>query len=112
MRRIDVHDHNCCPATSCQTDKVGTIPGKMPFPPLAPGIEEDADAPRAGITATQVACFRQVAVLARPCEGSWVVGAAMFFRNDVFKVKRKEWQIAFVEQAILATVAGPSADQG
>src|SRR5438128_733291 len=111
MRDVDVQYGNRCAATSGESDHPGTVPRKMPLPPLAAGIEEHDHPACDYVAATQIARFSEIAIVARPGERLGIVRAAVLFGNDVLDVERIKRQVILMEVAILAAPPGTRADQ-
>src|SRR6267143_2851481 len=111
MRLIDVQYRDSRPTADGQAEQARPVPEEVALPALAARIEEHDDTSGLGVTATQVAGFREVAVVARPCEHVGIVSAPMFLGENVLDVERKERKIVLMQSAILAALSGARTDQ-
>lgn len=73
-------------------------------------MKQQRDMSGFGIDACQITRFGQIAVDTGECEVVLGVGAAMFFRNDVFELQWNQWGLILVQLAILAPMVGSFPD--
>ena len=85
-------------------------PLKMIVPTLSARIEQRHDFSVEGVLPVNVIQFAAVAVDTGEREVVFGVGAAMFFRNDVFELQWNQWGLVLVQLAILAPLAGSFPD--
>ena len=73
-------------------------------------MKQQRDSTGFGINARQIIRFGQIAVDTGEREVVRGVGAAMFFRNDVFELQWNQWGLVLVQLAILAPMVGSFPD--
>jgi len=103
---VDVQDSYGCSTARSETYEPWAIPSEVTIPALPAGIEKHRDAPGQVVATAQVAGSGEVAVVTRPGEKLGIVGAAVFFGEDVIYVKGEQRRVALVEMAIFAALPG------
>ena len=83
----------------------------MVRPSLGSWMKQQCDAAGFRINAGQITRFGQIAVDAGEREVVLGVGAAMFFRYDVFELQWNQWGLVLVQLAILAPMIGSFPDE-
>jgi hypothetical protein len=81
------------------------------FPPLPPRVEEKRDPALQWIESTEVARFREIAVVARPGEIVKRVLTAVLPGDNVFEVEWKQREVVFAQAAILTALCGAGTDK-
>jgi hypothetical protein len=103
VRGVDVQDGDGRSTARRQPNEPRTVPCKVPFPALPPGIEQHNDPPGHRVAPAQVAPFGEIAMETGPSEEPRIVDAAVFLRQNMLEVKREERQVIFMKAAIFAT---------
>ena len=88
------------------------MPLEVVPPAVAPRMEQFRHSLGLGVNAGQVRSFVQVAINARQSQILQIVRAAMNPWDDVLNVKRRQWRVVLVQQAIFATMASTLPDPG
>jgi hypothetical protein len=92
-------------------DDVGFSTSKVGRPAIFARVEKPYDALRYRINRREVRPFAEIVVRASPSQIRRIVAAAVLAGPDVFDVKSEEGVVVLITSAILATIAGPPANQ-
>lgn len=111
MHGVYVQNGNGSSAARCQSNQAGTIPSKMPRPPLTARVKQHYDAIGFNVSTAQIARLGQIAIVTGPREALRFVGTAVFLGKDMLDVEGKQRQVVFMETAVLAAPVGACSDQ-